>query len=135
MTSEPVRSVALRQRQTSAKRAVKNSGAKGLDTFEMANLYPRDTGLPMTVWVIPKGRARHDARIKVCLTPGDRMDAGNTTVVDVRPEPRLVSGALPARDFAPVARWVRVNTEALIDYWEGTLSTVELVHRLRRLSA
>lgn len=23
--------------------------------YEMANLYPRDTGLPMTVWVSPRG--------------------------------------------------------------------------------
>lgn len=130
-----MKSVALRQRQASPKRAIKSSGAKAFDTFEMANLYPRDTGLPMTIWVSPKGRARHDARIKVCLTPGDRMDAGHTAVVAVRPEPRLVSGALPARDFAPVARWVRINAEALIDYWDGTLSTVELVHRLRRLGA
>jgi hypothetical protein len=28
-----------------------------LDLFEMANLYPRTTGLPMTVWVSPKGGA------------------------------------------------------------------------------
>jgi hypothetical protein len=23
--------------------------------YEMANLYPRETGLPMTVWVSPRG--------------------------------------------------------------------------------
>jgi hypothetical protein len=135
MTEQPARSAALRQSQALQKRGVKSSAAKGFDTFEMANLYPRDTGLPMTIWVSPRGRARHDARIKVCLAPGDRMDARNTAVVAVRPEPRLVSGALAAREFAPVARWIRINTEALIDYWNGTLSTVELVHRLRRLSA
>jgi hypothetical protein len=53
----------------------KNGGSKRIvkaprdnepnDTFEMANLYPRDTGLPMTIWVSPRGRARHDARINV----------------------------------------------------------------------
>jgi len=35
------------------------------DLFEMANLYPGTTGLPMTIWVGPRGRARHDVRIKV----------------------------------------------------------------------
>ena len=130
-----MRSAALRRRQASRQGGVKSSDAKGLDTFEMANLYPRDTGLPMTIWVSPRGRARHAARIKVCLTPGDRMDASNTAVVAVQPEPRLVSGGLSARDFAPVARWVGINAEALMDYWNGTLSTVELVHRLRRLGA
>ena len=32
------------------------------DLFEMANLYPDTTGLPMTVWISPRGNARHDAR-------------------------------------------------------------------------
>lgn len=99
----------------------------------MAGLYPRDTGLPMTIWVSPRGRARHDARINVCLTPGDRMDAGNTAVVAIRLEPRLVRGSLPPHDFARVARWIADNTPALLGYWDGTLSTVEFVTRMRRL--
>ena len=33
------------------------------DLFEMANLYPDTTGLPMTVWVSPRGDARHDVRV------------------------------------------------------------------------
>jgi hypothetical protein len=40
------------------------------DLYEMANLFPRTTGLKLTVWVSPRGRARHDARIKVSLTHG-----------------------------------------------------------------
>ena len=30
------------------------------DLFEMANLYPSETGLPMTVWVSPRCNAGHD---------------------------------------------------------------------------
>ncbi len=117
------------QRIVKARRAIEPA-----DTFEMANLYPRDTGLPMTLWVSPRRRARHDARIKVCPTPGDRMDASNTAVVAIRPAPQVVSGALPPRDFAPVARWIDDNRAALIGYWDGTLSTVEFVRQMRPLS-
>ncbi len=35
----------------------------GDELFEMANLYPDTTGLPMTVWVSPRGNARHDIRV------------------------------------------------------------------------
>ena len=35
------------------------------DLFEMANLYPATTGLPMTIWVSPQGNARHDVRVEV----------------------------------------------------------------------
>src|SRR5580693_5628853 len=103
------------QRIVKARRAIDPN-----ETFEMANLYPRDTGLPMTIWVSPRGRARHDARIKVCLTPGDRMGADNTAVVAIRPEPRLARGTSPPRDFALVRRWIAANTAALVGYWDGT---------------
>src|ERR1700733_82181 len=79
------------------------------DTYDMANLYPRETGLPMTVWVGRRGHARHDVRIKVCGTHGDRMDAKNLTVVAIRPSPRIVHGQLPQSDFARVADWIKLN--------------------------
>ena len=101
--------------------------------FEMANLYPRDTGLPMTVWVSPKGKARHDVRIKVCTTPGNRMDADNTAVVAVRPSPRVVHGELTAEDLKSIVRWIARTQDALIGYWNGDLSTVELARGLKRI--
>jgi hypothetical protein len=101
--------------------------------FDMANLYPRDTGLPMTIWVSPRGRARHDARIKVCTTPGDRMDPTQTAVVAVRPQPRLVEGDLSREDFRLVAEWVRANAMPLIGYWDGQLSTVEFIQQMKRV--
>jgi hypothetical protein len=116
------------RRIVEARRAINSN-----ESFEMASLYPRDTGLPMTVWVSPRGRAGHNARIKVCLTPGDRMDAGNTAVVAIRPAPRVVSGALPPRDFALVAQRIADNRPALVVYWDGTLSTVEFVTQMRPL--
>jgi hypothetical protein len=41
--------------------------------FEMANLFPADTGLPMVIWASERGRARHDVRIKVNQSHGTRM--------------------------------------------------------------
>jgi len=100
--------------------------------FEMANLFPRTTGLPMTVWVSPRGGARHDARIKVSLTPG-KMDITNTAVVAIRPLPRLVAGDLSTEDFDAVARWITANQAALIDFWDESIDSVELGARLVRL--
>ena len=104
------------------------------DLFEMANLYPRDAGLPMTIWVSPRGHARHDVRIKVCMTPDDRMDADNTATVAVRPRPRVQHGTLSSNDTAAVSDWLRLNEAALVDYWNGAISTVELVNRLAKLT-
>ncbi len=103
------------------------------DLFEFANLYPRTTGLPRTVWVSPKGLARHDVRVKVSMSPGDRMDAENTAIVGVRPLPSLLRGELRPEDLNAVLSWVSLNAPALIEYWDGGIDTVELVTRLQRV--
>ncbi|AQR62405.1 hypothetical protein BZG35_12705 [Brevundimonas sp. LM2] len=101
------------------------------ELFEMANLYPRDTGLPMTVWVSPRGNARHDVRVKVCRPHGDRMIVEDTAVVGVRPEPRVIEGPLATADFHRVAAWIRLNEAALVGYWDGDLSTGQFVRALQ----
>jgi hypothetical protein len=113
-------------------RLVKARPAKTVEApYEMANLYPRETGLPMTVWVRPRGRARHDARVKVCRTRGDNMDPSNLAVVAIRPTPRVVRGPLAQSDFAPVTAWITLNEDTLIGYWNGTLGTIEFAASLR----
>jgi len=97
------------------------------ELYEMANLYPRTTGLPMTIWVIPRGKARHDVRIKVNMTHGNQMNIDNTATVAVRPSPRVVAGQLPADDERAVANWVTLNAEAILAYWNGDIDTLELV--------
>lgn len=101
------------------------------DIIEMANLYPRTTGLPMTVWINPKGRARHDVRVKVCMTPGNRMDSDNLAVFSVRPTPELLHGHLSATDIRLVQRWITQNESTLVGYWNGELDTLELAQGLR----
>ena len=101
--------------------------------FEMANLYPKHTGLPMTVWVSNRSRARHDVRVKVCRARGDRMNIEDTAVVGVRPEPGLIEGPLDGADLNLVKQWIALNEAVIIGYWEGSVDTVELVHALKKL--
>ena len=105
------------------------------DLFEMANLYPRETGLPMTVWVSPRGNTRHDIRVKVNMAHGDQMNIANTAIVGVRPTPRVIAGRLAPADVQAVFQWVTLNTDALVAYWEGRIGTIELAAALRPISA
>jgi hypothetical protein len=102
------------------------------ELFEVANLFPRTTGLPMTIWVSPRGGARHDARVKVSLTPG-KMDIANTAVVGIRPRPRLIQGTLSSGDLAAVQEWITLNEAVLIEFWDEAIDSVELGSRLRKL--
>jgi len=103
------------------------------ELFETANLYPRTTGLPMTVWVGPRGNARHDVHIKVNMAHGDRMTIDNTAVVGMRPSPHLIAGRLSAADQQAVFSWVALNTAAAVACWEGDIDTVQLAQALEPL--
>ena len=103
------------------------------ELFEMANLYPRTTGLPMTVWVGPRGNARHDVRIKVNMAHGSHMTIDNTAVVAIRPAPRVIAGRLPPDDEWAVFEWVGLNATAIVAYWNGDADTLEFVQALKPL--
>jgi Domain of unknown function (DUF4160) len=104
------------------------------DFFDMANLPPDVTGLPMVVWVSQRGRARHDVRVKVSLVPGRHMNPDQTTSVSVRPTVDVVAGdQLPSAELAAVRKWADANRQLIIDYWDGKLFTNELLERLARI--
>ena len=103
------------------------------ELFEMANLFPRTTGLPMTVWVSPRGNSRHDVRVKVNTTHGDHMNIANTAVVGVRPSPQLIAGHLSPDDQRVVFEWISLNTAAIVEYSDGRIDTIELGQLLKRV--
>jgi len=103
------------------------------ELFEMANLFPRTTGLPMTVWVSPRGNSRHDVRVKVNTTHGDHMNIANTAVVVVRPSPQLIAGHLSPDDQRVVFEWISLNTAAIVEYSDGRIDTIELGQLLKRV--
>ena len=101
--------------------------------FEMANLYPATTGLPMTMWVSPRGNARHDVRVNVNMTHGNQMNIADTAVVGVRPTPRVIAGQLSPADTQAVFRWVALNADVLVAYWGGQIDTARMIHALKPL--
>ena len=102
------------------------------DLFEMANLSPALTGLPMIVWISERGHARHDARVKVSLGHGRRARPDRTASVSVRPTVEIVAGPeLDRRDMGLVRQWIELNREAILAYWNGDLLTDEVIARLQ----
>ena len=104
------------------------------ELFDMANLSPARTGLPMVIWILERGRARHDARVKVSLAHGRRAHHDQTVSVSVRPTVEVGAGpALDPRDLARGRRWIELNREALLAYWDGDVLTDEVIDRLARV--
>jgi hypothetical protein len=105
--------------------------SEDVDLFLMANLTFKRTGLPFVVWISPKGNARHDARVKV--SPGPRMTSEMVSVA-IRPDVRVVDGEMETKEFELLRRWVELNRDVLIRYWDGDLEfTEDAVSELRSI--
>jgi hypothetical protein len=61
------------------------------------------------------------------------MDIGHTAEVGIRPSPRLIEGNLASVDLELVAQWVTANEEALIDFRNEMIDSVELGARLKKI--
>lgn len=103
------------------------------ELWAMAKLRPQETGLPMAVWVTENEGFAHDVRVKVSRIRGGRGAWSGAASVAVRPQPHLVVGRLSTADLGLVNRWIELNRDAIIDYWDGKLSLTDFLSRLEKL--
>jgi hypothetical protein len=97
--------------------------AEGQALFEMANLRSERTGLPFVVFISQKGGAGHDVRVKVARSAKTRPS--EMVTVAVRPTVRVVRGQLDPRQLDLLTRWIELNRDVLIDYWDGVIEYTE----------
>src|ERR1700682_2244416 len=103
-------------------------------SFDTANLYPRTTGLPRTVWISPR-MGQLDARIKVALAPGEKMIADQAVNVLLRPKihQRDDEEQLPRMVMRAVTKWAKLNHAALMDFWNGEIDSAEFHKRHKKI--
>ena len=102
------------------------------DLFLMANLSPLFTGLPLVVWISTRGHARQDIRVKV--SRGQKAIPEELISVALRPEVRLIDdGELSAAELTALRKWVQLNWDVLLAYWNGELFTEQAIARLKAI--
>ena len=112
---------------TAATEAVAEDWAK-------VTLPPRLTGLPMAVWITESDCYPHDVRVKVSTLHGGRGSWRSAPSIAVRPQPHeIVPGSLPAADVALVSRWIDLNRDVIIEYWNGIVDFDEVKPRLQQV--
>jgi hypothetical protein len=53
---------------------------------------------------------------------------------NVRPQPnKIVPGSLPVADLALVSRWIDLNRDMIIDYWNGAIDFDKVNPRLQQV--
>jgi hypothetical protein len=113
--------------ETSTEFVVAPAAAEGF--YEMANLFPKHTGLPFVVWISYKYGVRHDVRVKV--SPGPKALASEITAVAIRPQVHVVEGKMKASDLALLTKWIDLNHDVILRYWEGEIDTHDVVAALK----
>jgi hypothetical protein len=97
---------------------------EGEALFEMANLSPKRTGLPFVVWISPKAGAPHDVRVKI--SKGPRVHPAEFISVAIRPTVHVVGGGnMSASDLALLKKWVELNHDVILKYWDGEIEYTE----------
>ena len=99
--------------------------------YEMANLFPKHTGLPFVVWVSIRGRARHDVRVRVSL--GSKVQPDDFISVGIRPAVHVIDGdgAMIPYQLGLLTEWIELNRETILQYWNEEIDTVDLAAAIR----
>ena len=91
------------------------------DLFLMANVHPKRSGLPFSVYISEK-RGQHDVRVKIAAGPSALPFVAS---VAVRPKIEVVEGDLATRDFELVRQWIELNRDVIVGYWERTIEDTQ----------
>ena len=103
------------------------------DLYEMANISTNRTGLPVTVFCSPKGRAKHECRVKVSNIKGgiNEYDVFSISVKDLSIEGYC---KLSSDDLETVRWWIHRNRFAILDFWKERLDTLEFLQELKPIT-
>lgn len=96
------------------------------DVVEMTNLQEKDTGIAGVVF-ISTVMGSHGPRVKYFAKAGDNQPSFSVSIAN---EPEVVASSVSQRELnraAPaVKRWVKLNNEALLRFWnEGKSMSVD----------
>jgi hypothetical protein len=104
------------------------------DPYMLMSLRPRNTGLPMTVWITPAYDMPEPPVMKAAQIHGDLPGFENLAIVSLRPTVEVLSGNLSEPDLDAVRQWVDLNRDVLIEYWDEA-DSVAVIKRLRKLAS
>ena len=108
------------------------------EDWAAVKLVPDDTGLPRSVWITENQGYRHDVRVKVSRLRTGRGSWPDAVFVSVRPTCKEIISygrqpELPTADLAQVCRWIELNSDMIIDFWDGVITPRQVYPRLQKL--
>jgi len=102
--------------------------------YEMANIRPDETNLPMVIWIFPKtGKEKHSARIKVSKKYGEKASDDMFTITI--PDYEIIgdTGNIKKQDIEKVIAFVKLNEQVILQVWEDKISPAKAVSLFKKL--
>jgi len=101
---------------------------------EMVSYRKRKTGISNTIFISQRGHAKHGPRIKIAIDPPDDINVTSDHVSVSINNGKVVAGdkdKVSAALLKQVQRFIELNRDVLLDYWDAKISTDELHERLQ----
>jgi hypothetical protein len=98
---------------------------------EMVTYRKNVTGVANTIFISHRGSTRHAARIKLALEPPDSVDPRSETASISIADGTVVAGDVPDWLLDEARRFIALNRDVLLDYWDYKIDTDQLRQRLR----
>lgn len=105
---------------------------------EMANFRGSTFNLPVNIWIDGPREMKHGKRIKIQNNYSTNFMVGDLITLTIEDNPRLGKTAkkvqIKTNDIAIVKQWIKENKQVLLRYFNGELSTEELIQLLKPYS-
>jgi hypothetical protein len=99
---------------------------------EMGSYEKKHTGIDNIVFLSPRGRTKHAARIKVSIDPPDSFNpSSDAKRASIAIHDGSITGAYVPRDlYDRLIEFIRLNRETLLLYWDYRITTTQMEERL-----
>lgn len=94
----------------------RQSRTRELDLYAMANLQPKTTGLPMTVYISNR-TAGHEPRVVISQQHGDQLISSDLSFMTIKDNPRIIGKLAGIRNLMKVHQLLMANQGLLLHYW------------------
>ena len=103
------------------------------NVWAMSNVRPIKTGLPMVIWIKPRGNENHGPRIKVQKEHGEKAREGFWVSVTIEDRPRIIGSGLSDRDFKLVEQFIKLNKIDLLKVWNDEVDPSDIVNNFKKI--
>lgn len=91
------------------------------------------TGVDNTIFISPGLRVRHAPRIKVAIDPPDSINPLSDQASVEITTGTVVAGEVSAALLKQVQKFIELNRDVLLEYWDARITTDQLQERLKAI--